>query len=474
MRTRAERLRLLAEARVYAIAPAAIRAGELADWIPRLHAAGAGIVQLRDRGIPPEQLRDAAAACAAAARACGALLIVNDDPALAAEVGADGVHLGQDDGAIGWARGIVGPEAIVGRTTRGGEVLAAAEAEGADYASVSPLWATPTKPDRAPAGLGAAIAAARTATIPWFALGGLDPQRARRVAAVGATRIAAVREIAEAADPAAAVRALVACLDTDPRVLAVAGSDSGGGAGLQADVKAISAAGGFAMTAVTALTAQSTVGVEAVHPVPADFVARQMRVAIDDLGVDAVKTGMLADAAVIEAVAAEIAALDPTLLVPVVVDPVLRAESGASLLAADALRVLRERLAPLATVLTPNLFEAQALAGAETDDAAELARRLAAAIGTAVVVTGGHGPSSADVLCVEGDLHVIEGPRLDVAHTHGAGCTYASTLATLLGGGLPLPEAAAQAKRTATAAVRAGRSYGAGAGPVDVIRGARG
>ncbi|MFM9125282.1 MAG: thiamine phosphate synthase, partial [Actinomycetota bacterium] len=243
MRTRAERLRLLDEARVYAIAPARIRAGTLAEWIPRLHAA---------------DLRAAAQACADAARACGALLIVNDDPVLAAEVGADGVHLGQDDGAIAWARDVLGPDAIVGRTTRGGAVLAAAEAEGADYASVSPLWATPTKPDRAPAGLAAAIAAARTARIPWFALGGLDPLRARRVAAVGATRLAAVREIADADDPAAAVRGLVDCLDTDPRVLSVAGSDSAGGAGIQADIKAVSMAGGFPMTAVTALTAQST------------------------------------------------------------------------------------------------------------------------------------------------------------------------------------------------------------------------
>jgi hydroxymethylpyrimidine kinase/phosphomethylpyrimidine kinase/thiamine-phosphate diphosphorylase len=474
VRPRDERLRLLAEARVYAIAPAAIRAGALADWIPRLCAAGAGIVQLRDRDLPPAALRAAARACAEAARSYGALLIVNDDPLLAAEVGADGVHLGQDDGAIDWARGIVGPDAIVGRTTRGGAVLAAAQAEGADYASVSPLWATPTKPGRVPAGLGAAIAAARTATIPWFALGGLDPVRARRVAAVGATRVAAVREITEAPDPAAAVRGLVACLDTNPRVLAVAGSDSGGGAGLQADIKAISAAGGFPLTSVTALTAQSTIGVEAVHPVPPDFVAHQMRIVIGDLGVDAVKTGMLADAAVIEAVAGELGALDPTLLVPVVVDPVLRAESGASLLAADALRTLRERLAPLATVLTPNLFEAQALAEVEDDDAAELARRVHDRTGTAVVVTGGHGPSSADVLCAEGQLHVIDGPRLDVPHTHGAGCTYASTLATLLGGGMALPEAAQEAKRAATAAVRAGRSYGAGAGPVDVIRAVRG
>ncbi len=475
MRSRAERLRLLDESRLYVIGPAHLRAGRLADWIGRLHAAGAGIIQLRDRTLGPAELAAAARACADAARHAGALFIVNDDPELARACGADGVHLGQGDGAIAWARGIVGPDAIIGRSSPGGALLAAAAAEGADYASVSPLWATPTKPGRPAAGLDAAIDAARRDTIPWFALGGLDRRRAERVAAIGARRLAVVRDVVEADDPAVAAHALIACLDTDPRVLAIAGSDSGGGAGIQADVKAIAMAGGFPMTAVTALTAQSTVGVDAVLPVPADFVVRQIQSAVDDLGVDAVKTGMLGDAGVIEAVASALATLDPELRIPIVVDPVMRAESGASLLADDAVRVLRERLAPLARVLTPNLFEAQALAGADTDDASELARRTLDATGAeAVVVTGGHGPTSADVLCDADGVRLIDGPRLDVPHTHGAGCTYASTLATLLGGGMPLDDAAAAAKRTATAAVRAGRAYGAGAGPVDVIRAARG
>jgi thiamine-phosphate diphosphorylase len=175
MRTRAERLRILRDSQLYVIGPAALRSGTLAETIPRCAAAGATVFQLRDRTLDHDGLIAAGRACAAAARAAGALLIINDDPELAALVGADGVHLGQDDGTLAWARAIVGPEAIVGRTSRGGEALAQAAAEGADYASVSPLWATPTKPDREPTGLAAAVAAVHEATIPWFALGGFRP-----------------------------------------------------------------------------------------------------------------------------------------------------------------------------------------------------------------------------------------------------------------------------------------------------------
>ena len=469
MRTRAERLALLAAARLYVIGPADLRAGRLAERIPDLAAAGATVFQLRDRSIAPDRLHDEARACAEAARAAGALLIVNDDPELAAAVCADGVHLGQDDGAIAWARGIVGPDAIVGRTTRGGAILAAAADEGADYASVSPLWPTPTKPDRPATGLGAAIDAVHEARIPWFALGGLDASRVQRLAAVGARRIAIVREVAEADDPVAAVRGLLDALDTTPRVLTIAGSDSGGGAGIQADIKAITAAGGFPLTAVTALTAQSTVGVDDVLPVPGAFIAAQARSAIDDIGVDAVKTGMLGSAEAIAAATDVIAGLDPTLLIPVVIDPVMRAESGAALLDPAAVGALRALL-PQATVCTPNLAEAQALAERDTDDAAELARAIHADAGCAVVVTGGHGPSPADALCLGGEITEIPGERHPVATTHGAGCTYAATLATLLGGGLPLVEAATRAKHVAGGAVLHGRAYGAGAGPVDVTR----
>ena len=248
-----------------------------------------------------------------------------------------------------------------------------------------------------------------------------------------------------------------------PRVLTIAGSDSGGGAGIQADLKAFAAAGAYGMSAIVALTAQSTVGVTAVHEVPAPFVTAQLEAVWDDIGVDAVKTGMLFSRAVIDAVA-DFLETHPA---PLVVDPVMVASSGAQLLEDDAVEALVARIFPLATVVTPNLAEARALAG---DSALQTKAELAAAIpARAVIVTGGHGDPVDHLF--DGQRHVeIPVERLDIAATHGAGCTHSATLAALLAQGLPLEAAARGAARAATEAVRHGLTeIGAGDGPVDVL-----
>jgi hydroxymethylpyrimidine kinase/phosphomethylpyrimidine kinase/thiamine-phosphate diphosphorylase len=464
------RRRRLAEARLYLVAPARLAAGRLADLVPGLARAGVDVIQLRERALPPQAVLEEARACAAAAERAGVLFIVNDDPELARAAGADGVHLGQEDGTVAAARALLGPGRIVGRSTRGGALLARAADEGADYASVGPVWATPTKPGRPPTGLGAVAEASRTARIPWFAIGGIDERRVLRVAAVGARRAVVVRAIADSPDPVrAAARLRSRMLEGRPRVLSVAGSDSGGGAGIQADVKAIARAGAFPLTALTALTAQSTVGVAAVHPVDPAFVARQISVVAGDIGLDAVKTGMLANAAVVEAVADALGgARDPEEEIPLVVDPVLRAESGAALMDAAGQEALVRRLLPLATVITPNLWEARALADRPDGRPEELARVLHERHGCAVIVTGGHGEESADLLADGDGVVRIPGLRLPRATTHGAGCTHSATLAALLARGVPLRAAAEGAKRVATGAVRAGLPLGEGAGPVDV------
>ena len=454
----------IADARIYVIAPAHLRAGRLADLIGPL---GADIVQLRDRQLAPAALLAEARACADAARRAGCLFLVNDDPVLARDAGADGVHLGQDDGSIAAARAIMGG-GIVGRTTRGGAALAQAAVEGADYASVSPVWETATHPTRPPVGLSAVADAARASALPWFALGGIDERRALRVAALGARRIAVVRAVTEASDPAVVVARLREALDARPRVLTVAGSDSGGGAGIQADIKAISRAGGFPLVAVTALTAQTTTGVHGVIATPPAFVRDQIRLVAGDIGLDAVKTGMLGTPETVAAVAAELAELDEADEIPVVVDPVMRAEAGSPLLAPGGDDAYRTLLLARATVITPNLYEAQALAGLDVDDAARLAQVLHERHGCAVIVTGGHGATADDVLCDRHGVTRIRGVRLDRRTTHGAGCTHSASLAAMLAHGRPLREAAASAKSAATEAVRHGLPYGSGAGPVDV------
>jgi hydroxymethylpyrimidine/phosphomethylpyrimidine kinase len=246
----------------------------------------------------------------------------------------------------------------------------------------------------------------------------------------------------------------------------IAGSDSGGGAGIQADLKAFAAAGCHGMSVIVALTAQNTVGVTAVHEAPPDFVHAQLEAVFSDLGADGAKTGMLFSAALIATVA-DFLSEHP---VPLVVDPVMVASSGASLLREDAVGTLVSRLFPLATVITPNLPEAQALAGTESDDRRELAERLHELGAPSVVVTGGHGARPVDHL-FDGREHVeIAVPRHDVGATHGAGCTHSATLAALLARGLSLEEAARGAARAAADAVAHGLAeLGSGEGPVDVL-----
>jgi len=250
-----------------------------------------------------------------------------------------------------------------------------------------------------------------------------------------------------------------------PRCLTIAGSDSGGGAGIQADLKAFAAAGCHGMSAVVALTAQNTVGVTAVHEVPADMVTAQIDAVFDDIGVDAAKTGMLFSEAVIVAVADALERRS----VPLVVDPVMVASSGARLLQPDAAAALVRRLFPLASVVTPNLMEAVAIVGREAPRR-ELAEALVALGARAALVTGGHGAEPVDHL-FDGSEHVeIPVERHEQATTHGAGCTHSATLCALLGRGFTLRDAAVEAARVASRAVADGLSeLGAGEGPVDVL-----
>ena len=256
-----------------------------------------------------------------------------------------------------------------------------------------------------------------------------------------------------------------------PRVLTIATSDSGGGAGIQADLKAFAAAGCHGTSALVALTAQSTTAVTAVHELPDEFVIAQLEAVFGDIGVDAAKTGMLFSRRLIEVVA-DFLEQHP---VPLVVDPVLLASSGAQLLQDDAVEILVARLFPLATVVTPNLHEAEALTERPGAPRRELAERLVELGAPAALVTGGHGDPAVDHLFDGSEHHEIPVARHRIAATHGAGCTHSATLAAQLAHGRPLLAAATEAARVASEAVRNGLvELGAGEGPVDVfgLRGA--
>jgi hydroxymethylpyrimidine/phosphomethylpyrimidine kinase len=251
--------------------------------------------------------------------------------------------------------------------------------------------------------------------------------------------------------------------------MTIAGSDSGGGAGIQADLKAFAACGTHGTSAIVALTAQSTTGVAGVHTVPPEFVLEQVRTVASDIRIDAVKTGMLGDAATIAAVTRAIGELDPA--TPLVVDPVMVAESGATLLAAEAIEALTTQLLPRATVVTPNVPEAARLTGLGGGaDAEALARALHALGPRHVVVTGGHRDEATDLLFDGRTLTAIPGERYPDGAAHGSGCTHASALAAHLAHGFSVEEAARAARRIAGEAVRHGlREIGRGPGPVDVL-----
>lgn len=258
------------------------------------------------------------------------------------------------------------------------------------------------------------------------------------------------------------------------RVLVLAGSDSGGGAGIQADIKTITALGGYAATAITAITVQNTLGVSAVHPIPLEIVEAQARAVLDDIGADAFKTGMLGDAAMVELVAR---VLDSAKSVPAVIDPVMIAKGGAALLAQPAVGALKSLLVPRAALLTPNAPEAAALTGLTvetTDDLRRAGEALLELGAHAVLMKGGHilegnglGERVVDLLITRQGETAFEGERIDTRHTHGTGCTLASACATGLAQGLTLTESVARAWNYVHEAMLRAPGFGAGHGPLD-------
>lgn len=254
------------------------------------------------------------------------------------------------------------------------------------------------------------------------------------------------------------------------RVLIIAGSDSGGGAGIQADIKAVTALKGYAMTAITALTAQDTNGVHGVLPVPIDFLTQQMRLVLADIGADAVKIGMLATADIINAVADTLTASAPG--VTLVVDPVMVAKGGHRLLDESSIGALIRRLLPMAAIVTPNVPEAEAMTGIEIvtlDDMRRAARVLLGYGARAALMKGGHmeGPVLTDLLVTSQGEQAFNGERVMTRHTHGTGCTLSSAIATGLAQGLDVVEAVSRARRYVEIAIRTAPGYGHGHGPLN-------
>lgn len=447
---------------------------------------GARIVQLRDKTATDAETVDQLIALSRVIDG-RALLVVNDrlDAAVTArEHGArvDGVHLGQGDASVLRAREELGPDALIGLTANSPahlEAVRALPAGTVDYLGVGVIRPTTTKADHpAPLGVDGFAAFVASSPLPCVAIGGVgigDTETLHEAGAVGLAVVSALCTADDPAEMAGAFRRRWNAAST-PRVLSIAGSDPSGGAGIQADLKSIAANGGYGMAALTALTAQNTRGVRAVHVPPADFLRAQLDALSDDIVIDAVKIGMLADAEVIRTVGEWLEAVRPPI---VVLDPVMVATSGDRLLAPDAERELRDLLGR-ATLVTPNLAELAVLSDREIvdwNDAITAAEELSVQIGAAILVKGGHltGDDAPDALvdARRGLRQEFNGSRIPTDNTHGTGCSLSSALATLLARGEDPVDAVVAARTWLRESLRAGKSLrvGRGHGPISHFAG---
>ena len=433
---------------------------------------GATCVQLRDKTATEEELLTQAKELSALCHRYGALFIVNDNVRVALESGADGVHIGLSDMAVSKVREMAGERLIIGASAHSVSEAQAAVSAGADYLGVGAMFPTATKSDTHVQPHCVLGEITRKVNVPVVAIGGITRENLPRLRGFGQAGVACVGAVFGAADIEAAARELRTLSERATRgmrtALTIAGSDSSGGAGIQADIKTMTVNGVYAMSAVTALTAQNTTGVADILPVPPEFLASQLDCIFRDIEPDAVKIGMVANSDLIRVIAAKLREYGAT---DVVVDPVMVATSGSSLMRSEAVETLTRELLPLARVATPNIPEAEVLSGMKITDEASMeiaAAKIAADTGCAVLVKGGHRISDAnDYLFADGQGQWFRGERIDNPNTHGTGCTLSSAIASFLAKGYPLPEAVAKAKAYLSGALAAMLDLGSGNGPMN-------
>lgn len=465
---------------------------EVAAIVAAAIDGGVTVVQLRDKDADEPTFRERARELLGVCAPADVPLFLNDRIDIALELGTH-LHIGQGDTPYVQARRRLPETAMIGLSIENRAQLDAVLAESAaagvrppDVIGIGPVQDTSTKPEAAPAlgvaGVAAIAAAARSHGIDSVAIGGVNDRTVPALAHTPVSGICVVSAIMGAADPAHAARTLLesfrdmsALSPTRPRVLSIAGTDPTGGAGVQADLKSIAAAGGFGMSVVTSLVAQNTHGVRAIHTPPLEFLREQLESVFSDVSVDAVKLGMLGDAATVELVRDW---LDTHPHGPVVLDPVMIATSGDRLLDASAEAAMRE-LATSTDVVTPNIPELAVLCdttpATTMDQAVTQAQGFARDHDTIVIVKGGHlSGRFADnaVVRPDGTVHRVPNLRVDTTNTHGTGCSLSSSLATRIAGGQSLEAALEWSTRWLNEALRGadGLQVGIGNGPVDHSR----
>ena len=433
--------------------------------------AGVTMVQLREKELDEDGFLKEAVELKKLTDAYGVPLIINDNIRVALACDAAGVHVGQTDLEAGNARRLLGPGKILGVTARTVEQARQAEEQGADYLGTGAVFGSTTKKDARPITADQLREITRSVSIPVVAIGGINKENLRQLKNTGIAGAAVVSGIFGEQDIKAAVRMLREEVDRivpPKKVLTIAGSDSSGGAGIQADLKTMTAMKVYGMSVITALTAQNTTGVYGILDVNPEFVASQMDCVFTDIYPDAVKIGMVSRKETIRIIAKKLRQYRAKC---VVLDPVMVSTSGSRLLAEDAMETLAEELLPLAAVMTPNIPEAEILCGRPVrteEEMEQAAERISQKYHGAVLVKGGHQIHTADdVLYDGGKITWFRGKRIDNPNTHGTGCTLSSAIACGLASGKTVETSVRLAKEYLSGALAADLDLGAGSGPLN-------
>ena len=433
---------------------------------------GVTCVQLREKNLDSDTFLEEAIAMRKLCHSYGAVFIVNDNVDIAIQSKADGVHIGQDDMELNEVRKLVGDDMIIGVSAHSVREATEAEKAGADYLGVGAAFATDTKSDANTISHETIKAICDAVNIPVVAIGGISKENISELKGTGVDGVALVSAVYGADDIEAECRTLrnlsQKMTGTMNTALTIAGSDSSGGAGIQADIKTMSANGVYAMSAITALTAQNTMGVKSILEVTPQFLSEQLDCVFTDIYPDAVKIGMVSSSALIKVIADKLNEYNAE---NIVVDPVMVATSGSKLIADEAIETLKKELLPIAKVVTPNIFEAEILADMKIENAKDMetaAKRIYERYGCAVLLKGGHSINDAnDLLYTIDECRWYMGNRIDNPNTHGTGCTLSSAIASNLAKRIPLERAVENAKEYISGALMYGLDLGRGSGPLN-------
>lgn len=434
---------------------------------------GVTMVQLREKELDQDAFTAEAMQVKTLCRKYGVPLLINDNVDVALRIGADGVHVGVEDTPVEEIRKRVPPGFLIGATAKTIPQAQAAQAAGADYLGVGALYPSPTKRGAIPVTREELRAICASVDIPAVAIGGIGPEQIPELKGCGIAGVAVVSALFGAADIQAAAQSLrhqvAEHIEPMKTALAIAGSDPSGGAGIQADLKTMTLHGVYAMSVLTALTAQNTTGVFGIHEVPPDFLGQQLDAVLEDIPPDAVKIGMISSAPLVEVIADRLRAYQSP---NIVLDPVMVSTSGSRLMETGAVTALKRQLLPLVDLVTPNIPEAEVLSGRAVEtpqDMETAARTISETYGCAVLCKGGHRVNDAnDLLCTkEGVLRWFPGRRIDNPNTHGTGCTLSSAIAANLARGWDVSKAIQGAKNYLSQALADQLDLGRGRGPMN-------